>query len=402
MEISTLNDGPMRIALIGTRGVPARYGGFETCVEEVGKRLTERGHEVVVYCRLTDKTKASADNYLGMQLVHLPAPRKRSLETICHTGLSVGHVLGHRVDTAIVFNAANAPWLPFLRAGRIPFATHVDGLEWQRARWGRIGQRYYRAMEALSVRLSDALIADAVGIQDYYREEFDVGTTLLTYGAPILTRGSSNRIEGLGLATRKYHLIVARFLPENHVHMIIDGYTKSDAKYPLVVVGSHPYAEEYTNQLHALADKRVNFVGGVWDQELLDDLYAHSLIYWHGHSVGGTNPSLLRAMGAGAAVNAFDVSFNQEVLGDAGEYFSSASDVKMLAEEAEKATDVLICRGSASAQRARLYSWDDIATGYEKLCRQLISGEQRRVHGKGRRYASTRAPVSSAIANVRA
>ncbi|MBG0738325.1 DUF1972 domain-containing protein [Paeniglutamicibacter antarcticus] len=380
----------MHLALVGTRGVPARYGGFETCVEEVGKRLVARGHRVSVYCRTEKGSSPLPAEYLGMKLIHLPAPRKRSLETLCHTGLSIGHILGHRVDTAIVFNAANAPWLPFLRAARIPFATHVDGLEWQRARWGKMGQKYYRTMEALSVRLSDALIADAVGIQDYYREEFDVDTTLLTYGAPILEPGTSNRINGLGLESKKYHLVVARFLPENHVHMIVDGYTKSGAKYPLVVVGSHPYAEEYTRQLHALGDQRVQFIGGVWDQSLLDDLYANALVYWHGHSVGGTNPSLLRAMGAGAATNAFDVSFNREVLGDAGRYFSSPADVRALAEHAERSSAEIAGRGIASVQRAHLYSWDDIALGYEALCRRLISGEQRRSSGKGRRLGTSR------------
>ncbi len=162
---------PITIALVGTRGVPARYGGFETCVEEVGRRLADRGHRVVVYCRSTDRP--GPGRYLGMELVHLPALRRRSLETLSHTALSTMHLMAHPVDAAIVFNCANAPFLPLLAARGIPCATHVDGLEWQRAKWGNLGQRYYRLAERLSVRSSRALIADAVGIADYYRIALD-------------------------------------------------------------------------------------------------------------------------------------------------------------------------------------------------------------------------------------
>ncbi len=375
----------MRIALVGTRGVPARYGGFETCVEEVGQRLVSMGHEVVVYCRATKNDPPALKEYLGMQLVHLPAPKKRSLETLAHTGLAVAHIVRHRVDAAIVFNAANAPWLPVLRAARIPVATHVDGLEWQRARWGKLGRKYYRVAESLSVRLSDALIADAVGIQDYYRSEFSVDTTLLTYGAPIVLAGKHDKIGSMGITPGGYHLVVARFLPENHVHLIVEGYVRSNAKLPLIVVGSHPYNDEYTTHLHALGDSRVRFVGGVWDQELLDQLYANALIYWHGHSVGGTNPSLLRALGAGAATNAFDVGFNREVLGDAGEYFSDAADIPHLVDRAENDVVSVLARATASVERARMYTWDDVAAGYETLCSGLTSGALRRTPKNGRR-----------------
>src|SRR4051794_14167804 len=173
MRHSAKRSTRLRVALVGTRGVPARYGGFETAVEEVGRRLADRGHEVVVYCRtVPGSEQPRADEYLGMRLVHLPAARKRSLETLSHSALSIAHLLIHRTDAAVVFNAANSPLLPALRGARIPFATHVDGLEWKRAKWGGAGRRYYRLAESLAVRWSDALIADAQGIADYYRAEF--------------------------------------------------------------------------------------------------------------------------------------------------------------------------------------------------------------------------------------
>lgn len=366
--------GKVRIALIGTRGVPARYGGFETCVEEVGRRLASRGHEVTVYCRAGDGADRPR-THLGMRLVHLPALRRRSLETLSHTGLSVGHLLAgphRRQDAVILFNAANAVWLPLLRAARIPVATHVDGLEWQRAKWGGAGRRYYRWAEAWAVRWSGALIADAQGIADYYRDRFDAATDLIAYGAPTVSR-RSERLDELDLEARRYHLVVARFEPENHLHLIVEGYRQSSAQLPLVVVGSAPYAREYTARVHALADERVRFLGAVWDQELLDQLYANALTYLHGHSVGGTNPSLLRAVGAGAATIAFDVGFNREVLGDVGRYFADTADVARELESAEADPSAVAERAARSPQVAARYDWDDVAVRYEGLCERLAA-----------------------------
>lgn len=360
---------PLRVALIGTRGVPAHYGGFETCVEEVGFRLADRGHDVTVYCR-SGSDDARPETYRGMRLVHLPALRRRSLETLSHTALSVAHVLRSRVDAAIVFNAANSPFLPALRLARIPVATHVDGLEWRRAKWGRGGRLYYRYAESWSVRWSDALIADAGGIRDYYRQEFDVDTELISYGAPIVSPGS-HRLAELGLEPNGYHLVVARFEAENHVDLIVDGYRRSPAVKPLVVVGSAPYSDEYTRGVRSLADSRVRFLGGVWDQELLDQLYAGAYTYLHGHSVGGTNPSLLRAIGAGTATTAFDVSFNREVLGDSGRYFSDAPGAATAIEEAEADPEVTASRARGARGRAEFYDWDDVADAYERLCLRL-------------------------------
>ncbi|AEE47159.1 DUF1972 domain-containing protein [Cellulomonas fimi] len=389
-------DGPLRIALIGTRGVPARYGGFETCVEEVGGRLADRGHDVLVYCR-TPEAADRVPAYRGMRLVHLPALRRRSLETLSHTALSVGHQLAHRHDAAIVFNAANAVFLPALRAARVPVATHVDGLEWQRAKWGGAGRRYYRTAEALAVRWSDALVADAAGIADYYTREFGAPTEQIAYGAPLLDDLGTDKLATLELPSRGYHLVVARFEPENHVELVVEGYRRSRATLPLVVVGSAPYADEYTRRVHAAADGRVRMLGGVWDQELLDQLYGHALTYLHGHSVGGTNPSLLRAIGAGAPTVAYDVGFNREVLRDAGRWFRTPDDVARLVEDAEADPGAALARGAAARLRAQDYDWDDVADGYEALCRRLAAGDfrgRRRPSGRRRGTADAAAVPS--------
>jgi len=164
---------------------------------------------------------------------------------------------------------------------------------------------------------------------------------------------------------------VARFEPENHVDVIVEGYAASGATRPLVVVGSAPYSDAYTARVRSLADGRVRLLGGLWDQDLLDQLYAGALTYLHGHSVGGTNPSLLRAIGASTAVTAFDVSFNREVVGVSGRYFTTPDDVRVLVEEAEADPAGALDRGRASGLRAALYDWDRVADGYERLCLRL-------------------------------
>jgi len=261
--LTAVNPNRLRIAMIGTRGVPARYGGFETAIEEVGRRLADRGHQVLVYCRNPEPQTPLPSTYLGMRLVELPSVKNRSLETLSHTALSVVHLLRRtHPDAAFVFNAANSPFLPALRAARVPVATHVDGLEWRRGKWGPTGKRYYRAAEALAVRYSDALIADAQGIADYYTDEFNAPTDLISYGAPRITADTS-RLAELDLVPKGFHLVVARFEMENHVDVIVEGYVRSGATLPLVVVGSAPYADDYTARIQALAGDPVRPLRGL-------------------------------------------------------------------------------------------------------------------------------------------
>lgn len=364
----------MRIAMIGTRGVPARYGGFETCVEEVGSRLAAMGHHVTVYCRASDDGPRPAE-HLGMDLVHLPALRRKSLETLSHTALSVRHARRERPDAAFVFNAANAPLVPALRTRGIPVATHVDGLEWKRDKWRGLGAAYYRVAEWLSVRWSNCLIADSLGIQDYYLDRFGIGSEYIAYGAPILAETELDRLAELDLAPAQYHLVVARFEPENNVHLAVEGYLASAARYPLVVVGSAPYADAYRARLDAIAadSPRVRFLGSVWDQQQLDQLYAGALTYIHGHSVGGTNPSLLRAMGAGAPTSAFDVVFNREVLGEFGRYFTDADRLAALCDEAETDPGAAAVRGRKQIDTLDRYNWDAVADAYHELAQRLAA-----------------------------
>jgi glycosyltransferase involved in cell wall biosynthesis len=373
----------LKIAMIGTRGVPAAYGGFETAIEEIGARLVERGHHVTVYCRGAEQR---LDTYKGMGLVHLPALRLRVAETLSHTALSVAHASSiAKPDVAFVFNAANAPFVPLLRARGIPTAVHVDGLEWMRTKWTAAGRSYYLSVEKLAVRSADALIADAQGISNYYSRKFGAETEFIAYGTRIVRSTQSDRLRELGLEAGKFHLVVARFEPENHVDMIIQGYTKSSAAHPLIVVGSAPYAAAHTRKIEQLAsvDPRIHLLGGLWDQAQLDQLYTNALTYAHGHSVGGTNPSLLRAMGGATPVLAYDVEFNREVLGKDGIFFSSVHSLKAQFDHAEHHPSELARLGQRLQRRAQeTYNWDGVATGYESLARRLARGESIR-HANG-------------------
>ena len=365
-------DGRARIAMIGTRGVPPRYGGFETAVDEIGKRLVAKGHDVIVYCR-NDSTPLS--HFHGMERVSLPALHLKHAETLSHTALSIAHTALHPCDAAIVFNAANAPLLPGLQLRHIPVAVHLDGLEWSRTKWKGAGRRYYQWAERVAVWRGDRLIADARAIQEYYLRRYGVGTTFIPYGAPIYRPDGSDRLASLGLLPGGYHLVVARMEPENNVHLVVEAYVSSKARLPLVVVGSAPYAERYSSLVREAAggNKNVRFIGSVWDQDILNDLYAHARLYIHGHSVGGTNPSLLRAMGAAAPVAAIDVIFNREVLADAGMYFTDETDLAAIIGHAEAHQAEHAELGVAAQRRAASeYDWDDVADRYERLCWELI------------------------------
>lgn len=384
----------MRIAMLGTRGVPAAYGGFETAVEEIGARLAERGHRVTVY---GDRTHPHVTEHRGMRVVHVPSVPVKQLETLSRTGISSMLALaGERPDVAFVFNCANAPYVGMLRAGGVPVAVHVDGLEWQRAKWGGAGRAYYRWAEERAVRTADALIADAPGIADYYEREFGVPTELLRYGAPLLARVHALPLRALALEPHGYHLAVARFEPENHVLEIVRGYRSSAARLPLAVVGSAPYSADYTRAVQdaAAGDDRIRLLGGIFDQELLDALYAHARTYVHGHSVGGTNPSLLRAMGAGTATIAFDVDFNREVLADDAWTFADDAELAAAVEAAEADEALVIARGIRAHERAaRTFRWDDVADGYERLAERLTDGASiHRVAADARRAPAVGVP----------
>lgn len=369
----------MKIAMIGTRGVPAQYGGFETAVEEIGTRLSALGHEVVVYCRAGSAEGAATLKYRGMRRVCLPAPPIRSLETLVHSALSSVHAgIKERPDVAILFNIANAPIAAVNRLWLKRQVLHVDGLESQRSKWGAVGKSYYRQCEWFAARLGLPLIADAEAVAEYYFSRYKAVPIVIAYGARIVEHEViADRIAKHGLKPGGFVLVVARVEPENHLLEMVHAYRQSGINLPLVVVGGNPYRTEYVRQLEDLCEQgggSIKKFGSVWDQELLDALYAGCAVYLHGHSVGGTNPSLLRAMGAGAPVIAHDNRFNREVLSDGGRFFSSSDELTALLKSSGF-WSVAKSLGQQNRDRVRAsYDWDDIACKYQSLLEDVKRG----------------------------
>ena len=356
-----------RVALMGTRGIPARHGGFETAIQHIGPGLVERGWDVTVYCR---NPRQKLRQYRGTRLVKLTALRLKSAETLSNTALSVCHAMFDSFDVALVFNSGNAPFVAPLHLKGVPVAVHIDGLEAQRAKWQGLGARYYSWAETSAVRRADAVIADALAIRDYVKERYGRDADYLPYGADIISEAPF-RLAGLGLEADRYHLTVARFEPENHVLQIIRGYRATGSELPLVVVGAASYSHAYADEVVAAAerDPRIRLVGSVWDQQLLDHLYVGARSVLHGHSVGGTNPSLLRAMGAAAPITAYDCVFNREVAGGDALWFTDEVGVAAAVTADDRARDA---RGSGGQRRAEIfYRWDDVIDGYAALCARL-------------------------------
>lgn len=328
----------MKIALIGTRGVPANYGGFETFYAELGKRLVELGHEVTVYCR-DSYYPEKLDEYLGMKLVYLPNLKKKSLDTLSHTFLSIFHAVRQPYDVLMVCNAANSPTLILPRFLGKKIAINTDGLEWKRGKWGMIAQTYYKLSERISCLLADRVVADSRGIQDYYFKKYHAKTTFIPYGAYPSVSIKPELLVSLGLQPNDYFLQITRFEPENNPLLTIQAFKKLKTEKKLVVVGGVPYESDYLRQMQQEAEGHPNIIlpGSIYDKELLNEIWCNCFSYIHGNEVGGTNPALLQTMASGCFTIAIDVSFSRDVLSDAGIFFEKSR--QHLAEKMQWALD---------------------------------------------------------------
>ena len=366
----------MNIALIGTRGVPASYGGFETCVEEMGRRLVEREHLVTVYCRKNYYSERQSE-YLGMNLVYLPSLKRKTLDTLSHTFLSLGHALFQDFDVLMFFNAANSPVLFLPRLFRKNIAINTDGLEWKRGKWGLWGQRYYKLSEWLSTKLANRIVADSKGIQDYYREKYGVDSSYIAYGAPVVSSTNPGLLSNFGVRPQEYFLQVTRFEPENNPLLTIKAFKAANTGKKLVLVGDVPYESEYSRLIKMEAQEDVILTGFLYDKEQLNELWINCFAYVHGNEVGGTNPALLQTMGAGCFTIAVDVSFSRDVLADCGIYYdktveSLSSQINWACQNENK----LGAFKARAVERIKIhYTWDKVTDGYELLFKQLIDGK---------------------------
>jgi glycosyltransferase involved in cell wall biosynthesis len=363
------------VALLGSRGIPGRYGGYETLMEELAVRLVRRGFRVTVYCR-SHSTPRGLRSFQGAELVVLPTVRAKYLDTPVHTLLSALHAAAAGYDAALVVNSANALFLPILSAARIPTALNVDGIERRRRKWGAVGRAVYALSERLACVLPDRLVTDAEVIRRHYLERYDAASTTLAYGVDPRPPREEGWLARLGLVPRRYFLYVSRFEPENNPHRVVEAYRQVPGDLPLVMVGGAPYADRFIDGFRRSADRRILFPGAVYG-EGYRELLSHALAYVHATEVGGTHPALVEAMGYGNCVLVNDTPENREVAGETGLYFRAADPPSLAAAIAGVLADPAAAgvRGAASAARAaRLFDWERIADRYAALLAELAAG----------------------------
>ncbi len=360
----------MKIAILGTRGIPARYGGFETLADELSRRLVERGHEVTVYCRKPFTTPEDVYDQ-RIRRVILPTIRDKHFDTLFHGLLSTFHVIFTDVDAILICNVANAPyaWIPRL-FGK-PTALNVDGLDRKRRKWNFFGQSFLYLCEVLAAFTPTRLVTDALAVQQYYERRYRKESDMIAYGAE--PPASSHDVSQFGLQSRQYILYVARLEPENNPELVIRAYRDVPTEWPLIVVGGNTYRPEYERKLQEIADRRVLFTGPVYGDGYWA-LQKNAGLFVFAGEIGGIHPALVEAMAAGNAILYLDTPANRETAGDAGTAFQATardlsdkingviSDASMLEE----------LRSAARSRAKEKYGWEHVVDSYERLFRDMV------------------------------
>jgi len=368
----------MKIAIIGTRGVPARYGGFETCAEEISVGLVEREHKVSVYCRYGNEPD-NPRQYKGVRLIYIPCFKTKSLGTFSHAFFSLLHTLFQNFDVLMIFNAAIAPLciIPKLFGKKI--ALNVDGWEWTRRKWGQIGRRYYQLCEFISTLIADRIVSDSKVIQKYYEDKFHTPSTFIAYGAHIENSTQPEIPNQYGVKAGEYFFVASRLEPENNANVTVEAFEKVKTNKKLLIAGGANYRSRFIQELMKTRDPRIKFLGPIYTPGHIKKLHCGCYAYIHGNEVGGTNPALLKALGYGNCVLALNVPFNAEVVGKASFlYEKSVEDLRNKMQYLIDHPDVVQMYRKKSVERIRsFYMWEDIIDKYEKMFEKLVNGEYR-------------------------
>lgn len=361
----------MKIALLGTRGVPASYSGFETCVEQLGQRLVARGHEVTVYCR-SHHIKYEGDTYKGMRLVKLPTIPNKYLDTLVHSFISSVHALPRRYDVGLYFIAGNSPvtWIPRLVGTKT--ILNVDGLDWKREKWPALAKKYIQFAEFLATQLPTGYITDSRVVQAYYQDRFDSTPPYIPYGSEVELLPPGETLARFQLEPQKYVLFVGRLVPENCAHHLVDAFQKIDTDFKCVIVGDAAYADEYIASLkeRAKGDPRIIFTGYVFGKGY-HELGANATIFVETSGVGGTHPALVEAMAFGSCVVVNNTPENLETIGEAGFHYDGAigaGSLQAVLKRLLSSPELVHEHALLAQQRAqRSYSWEAVADAYEQL-----------------------------------
>ena len=362
---------PLKIAILGTRGIPARYGGFETLADELSRRLVQRGHQVTVYCR---RPFTRADDVFDARIrrVILPTVSSKYLDTLDHTLLAVLHVIFTDAKVLLICNVANSPWAWIPRLVGKPTVLNVDGLDRKRRKWNFIGQSFLHFCEALSTFTPSRIVTDAKTVQKYYRDRYRTESEMIAYGADFQPGGTHFR--DLGLSSERYILYVARLEPENNPELVINAYRNLDTDWPLVIVGGNPYQPAYVDQLKSLSDRRVVFTGPVYGEGHWS-LQQNAGLFVFAGEIGGIHPALVEAMAAGNAILYLDTASNRETaLGCGVPFPHDETQLTTKLQQLISSPDHLESMRSEAREAAKKhYGWDAVIDKYESLFRSMLA-----------------------------
>jgi len=366
----------MKIAMLGTRGIPASYSGFETCVEQLSKRLVSRGHQVSVYCRSTHIDYPDT-YYLGVRLIRLPTIKNKYLDTIVHSFISSMHALSQGFDICLYFIAGNSPvtWIPRLTGTRT--ILNVDGLDWKREKWPRLAKKYIQLAEYFATVFPDVFLTDSRVVQSYYQEKFGDNPLYIPYGSDVEIKSPGDIMHKFGLEPGKYLLFVGRLVPENYVHHLIGAFKQIDTELKCVIVGDAPYVEDYKKELFELAkeDPRIVFTGYVFGDGYFE-LGSNAYIFVETSGVGGTHPAVVEAMAFGNCVIVNNTPENLETISDAGFAYDGNIGVESLKKQLENllSSPELISeyKNKARVRAETYYSWEAVTDSYEQLFRDMV------------------------------
>jgi glycosyltransferase involved in cell wall biosynthesis len=359
-----------RFAILGTRGIPARYGGFETFAEELSVRLAARGHQVSVYCR----NRPESILYRGVSLRYAPTLRHKYLDTLAHTFFSTLHLLFHGCDAALYCNAANAVFTLVPRMTGIPVALNVDGLERKRKKWDAAARAWYLISERLATWLPNCIVTDARVIEEYYLRRYGKRSEFIAYGADTGTVEGTETLTRLGLEPGRYFLYVSRLEPENNPLLVREAFERISTDLKLALVGDAPYAAGYIARVRETANPRVVMPGAIYGSGY-HELQSHSFAYIHATEVGGTHPALIEAMGRGAVTLFLDTEENREVAGGCGIPFTHDTLADKMREALNMSAEDRARLSVLARQRvSERYSWDAVTDRYEELLSKLARG----------------------------
>jgi glycosyltransferase involved in cell wall biosynthesis len=367
----------MKIALLGTRGIPASYSGFETCVEQLGQRLVQRGHQVTVYCR-SHHIHYPENFYQGMRLVKLPTIPNKYLDTLVHSFVSSVHALPQRYDVALYFIAGNSPvaWIPRLVGTRT--ILNVDGLDWKREKWPALAKNYIQFAEFLATLLPNAYLTDSRVVQEYYQMKYNSRPPYIPYGSDVEILPPGETLGQFGLDPQKYVLFVGRLVPENCAHHLVEAFSQLPTDLKCVIVGDAPYSESYKTELRSLAarDPRVILTGYVFGKGY-HELGSNAYIFVESSGVGGTHPALVEAMAFGNCVIAHNTPENAETIGDSGFLYDGRIGAGALTQVLQNLLShpdlVAEHRLRAKARAQHTFSWEAVTDDYERLFFQQVN-----------------------------